>query len=84
MKQGQGLQLNTIIIAALGLIVLIILIVLVQQRTTLFSKGVKQAGEGTCAPDNEKKPVGSDCDVIYAHFTDLNPGEICCKQGTVR
>jgi hypothetical protein len=78
--KGQGLQINTIIIIALGLIVLIILIVMVQQRTNLFSTGLRNVSEGMCAPDNEIKPIGTDCDVIYGSFKDVGAGQICCRR----
>lgn len=78
--KGQGLQINTIILIALGLIVLIILIVMVQQRTALFGTGLKEAGEATCAPDNDIKPLGTDCDVIYGSFKDVKAGQICCRR----
>jgi len=79
--KGQGLQINTIIIIALGLIVLIILIVMVQQRTNLFSAGLKNVSEGgMCAPDNKIEPIGTDCDVIYGSFKDVKTGQICCRR----
>lgn len=81
---GQGLPISTIIIAALGLIVLIIMAVMVQQRTTIFSKNLKNASEDVCAPTNEIKSMGTDCDTIYATFTDLAPGQICCRKGTAK
>ncbi|VVB81061.1 Uncharacterised protein [uncultured archaeon] len=81
---GQGLPISTIIIAAIGLIVLIIMIVLVQQRTTIFSKSLKNASEDVCAPTNEIRATGTDCEVIYATFTDLGPGQICCRKGTAK
>lgn len=79
-RLGQGLPLNTIIIAALGLIVLVIIIFLVQQQITKSSRGIANVTENTCEPENERKPVGTDCDVIYASFKDLRPGEICCRK----
>jgi len=84
MKQGQGLPLNTIILAALGLIVLVIIAFLVQNQITKSSKGIKQIAENTCEPDNEIKPIGTDCDIIYASFKDLKPGFICCRKDTVK
>lgn len=81
LKKAQGLQINTIIIIALGLIVLIILIVMVQQRTNLFSTGLRNVSEGgMCAPENEIKPIGTDCDVIYGSFKDVGAGQICCRR----
>jgi len=78
--KGQGLQINTIIIIALGLIVLIILIAMVQQRTSLSATGLKNASEGTCGPQNEIKPLGTDCDVLYGNFKDVGAGQICCRR----
>lgn len=84
MKQGQGLPLNTIILAALGLIVLVIIAFLVQNQITKSSKGIKGIEENMCEPDNEVKPIGTDCDIIYASFKDLKTGFICCRKGTVK
>jgi hypothetical protein len=81
---GQGLPLNTIILIALGLIVLVIIIFLVQQQVTKGGRGLANVTENTCAPDNEAKPLGTDCDVIYATFKDLKVGEICCRKGTAK
>jgi len=81
---GQGLPISTIIIAALGLIVLIIMAVMVQQRTTIFSKGLKNVSEDTCAPTNEIKWMGTECETIYAPYTDLGSGQICCRKGTAK
>ena len=80
MKRGQGLPITTIIIAALGIIVLIILIVMVQQRATKFGTGVKEVSSGDCPGD--KGTIGDDCDVIYGSFGNIKAGEICCKKGT--
>ncbi len=79
-RVGQGLPITTIILAAIGILVLVILIVLVQQKTTLFSKGLKNASENTCSPPNDKRPAGTDCEVIYSSFKDLGAGEICCRK----
>lgn len=84
MKKAQGLPLNTIILAALGLIVLVIIAVLVQQQIAKGSKGIANVTENTCAPENEAKSAGTDCDVIYASFKDLKPGEVCCRRGTIK
>jgi hypothetical protein len=83
-RRAQGLPLNTIILAALGLIVLVIIAFLVQNQITKSSKGIKQIEENMCEPDNEIKPIGTDCDIIYASFKDLKTGFICCRKGTVK
>lgn len=41
-KQGQGLSLNTVIIAALALIVLVVLILIFTGRISVFQKGVEK------------------------------------------
>ena len=81
MKRAQGLPLNTIIIAALGLIVLVIIIMVVQTQVTKTTKGIRNASEAKCAPTNEVKPIGTDCEVIYGSFSDVQTGlQICCKK----
>ncbi len=80
-RRAQGLPITTIIIAAIGIIVLVILIVIVQQRTTMFGTGLKET-TGNCP--GEKGTIGDDCDVIYGSFKDIQAGEICCKQGTLK
>ncbi|MEM3154646.1 MAG: hypothetical protein QW165_03730 [Candidatus Woesearchaeota archaeon] len=55
-----------------------------QQQVTKSQKGITNVTENTCAPDNVLKPIGTDCDIIYATFKDLKPGEICCRKGTVK
>lgn len=78
-RLGQGLPISTIIIALLGLIVLIILIVLVQTQITKTSKGLKNVSENVCSPPNAIKPM-TDCDdIIYGSFTNLQPGQVCCR-----
>jgi hypothetical protein len=83
-RLGQGLPLNTIILIALGLIVLVIIIFLVQQQVTKGGRGLANVTENTCEPDNDAKPIGTDCDIIYSSFKDLKPGFICCRKGTAK
>ena len=83
LRKAQGLPLNVIIIAVLGLIVLVILVVLVQRQVTKTSTGLKEVSENVCGPPAklEKKPIGTeDCEVVYGSFKNLEPGEICCKK----
>lgn len=80
MRKGQGLPLNTIILAALGLIVLVILAMLVQNQITKSGKGIRNVTEATCAPTFEIKNIGDDCDVVYGSFVDVGAGKICCKK----
>jgi len=84
-RKGQGLQINTIILIVLGLLVLAILIVYVQTQVVKGGKGLKAVTENTCtAPDYQKASTGAECEIVYAVFKDLKPGEICCKFGTIK
>ena len=79
-SKGQGLSLNTIIIAA---VVLIVLVVLVGVFTGYFGNFLPEfmgASERVCEPENIK----SECDVdterqIFGNFNPpLEPGQNCC------
>lgn len=83
-RKGQGLPINTIIMIAIGLIILVIIIAMVYQRTTRFGTGLREVSENECAPENEIRPIGTDCEVIYAAFEDIGPGQICCRKGTAK
>ena len=54
MKKAQGISINTIIIAALGLAVLVVLFLIFTGRIGIFSKGVEESQ--TC--DNLCKATG--------------------------
>ncbi|MBS3102041.1 hypothetical protein J4458_01175 [Candidatus Woesearchaeota archaeon] len=52
-KRGQSISINTIIVAAIALIVLVVLIAIFTGRLGIFSKGIAQTGTceslgGTC------------------------------------
>ncbi|MBW2988960.1 hypothetical protein KY358_01440 [Candidatus Woesearchaeota archaeon] len=85
MKKGQGLSLNTIIIAAIVLIVLVVLWAVFTGRMGVFSKGVSDVTKGgTCAEANglvksEIEGCSSICLRVYGQFSDVTAGEICCK-----
>lgn len=81
-RKAQGLPLNTIIIAALGIIVLFILAIMVQTQLAKRGKELKVITEATCAP-NEVQPLGTECQIIYGSFKDVPSGSICCRAGTV-
>jgi hypothetical protein len=83
--KGQGLSITTIVLAALAIIVLIVLISIVVQRTTQFGKGVEEVGKQDCGEaEGDPQPIGTNCDVIYGNFEDVPAGKICCKAGTTR
>ena len=81
--KAQGLPITTIIIAALAIIVLIVLAVMVSQRTTLFGKGLRNVSEQKCRPVGDPMPFGTPCDVIYGSFVDLEEDEICCRKESI-
>jgi len=82
--KAQGLPITVIIIAALGLIVLAILIGFVYQKTARFGTEVGEAGVAACEPSNEWKPLGTNCEAVYGRFSDQkdHPSDICCRKGT--
>ena len=83
-RLGQGLPISTIIIALLGLIVLVILVVLVQTQISKTGKGLKNISEAACSSPNSVEIVGTDCEVIYGSFSNVQTGlQVCCKAGTV-
>ncbi|MCK4521466.1 MAG: hypothetical protein KAU20_02750 [Nanoarchaeota archaeon] len=68
-KKAQGLSLNTIIIAALALLVLVILAIIFTGRAGMFRResGKCEAFGGTCSrtgcTGEYEKQVGYDCDL---------------------
>jgi len=81
-KLGQGLPISTIIIAALGILVLVVLGVIFSRGIGWFGKDLTAAGKNECPAPYTFEPIGTQCaDVIYGNFKD-HPNEICCKKGT--
>ena len=77
-KKSQGLSINTIIIAVLGLLVLVIMVLILTGQTKTFSRNVGcTARDGecitqedeTCPKDKPHKPV-----TVYTHDCD---GKCC-------
>ncbi len=77
--RAQGLPISTIIIAAIGLIVLVIMSVMVAQKVGVFGKGTREVSEQQCSAPNQVKPLGTDCELILGSFKNLGPNDICCK-----
>ncbi len=91
-KKAQSISINTIIIAAIALAVLVVLFLIFTGRLSIFSKGL----EGTVTCENACKSVGksyrigddlkqSDCDVqgrsyIGGSYSDAKSG--CCCSST--
>ncbi len=82
-KKGQGLSLNTIIIAAIVLIVLVVLWAVFTGRMGKFSQGLTDiTREKTCAEAGGIKMSGDDCGddtPLFGKYTDIKTGDICCK-----
>jgi uncharacterized membrane protein YqiK len=76
-KKGQGLSLNTIIIAAIALLVLVVLVMIFTGRMSVFTGGVsgcvnqggKCMGNTECNTAPGTKITASGC---------TTAGEICC------
>lgn len=83
LRRAQGLPLNTIIIAVLGILVLVIIFMLVQTQVSKTGKGLKNVTESACAPPNSVKTIGDCDDVIYGSFSNVQVGQqVCCKPAT--
>ena len=88
MKKGQGLSLNTIIIAAIVLIVLVVLWAIFTGRMGIFSKGLKETTEQkvNCASDLIGGTVKNDAaacttaggTTIAGSFGDVTGTQVCC------
>lgn len=79
MSRAQGLPISTIIIAAIGLIVLVILSVMVAQKAGTFGKGSREVTEQECASPNRVEPLGTDCTLVLGSFKNVDANHICCK-----
>lgn len=82
-KKGQGLPLTTIIIAAVGLIVLVVLVAIFTGRIGGFGTGVTQAQKITCSDaciasgfETGSKRTGETCSENLKQI--FFQGESCC------
>lgn len=85
MARGQGLSITTIIIAALGLLVLIVLIAIFTGKVQMFGKGIGETTEAKPCP-GDIKPIAECSKPIYDRFSDEqlrdNPNLICCEKAS--
>ncbi|MEK6984474.1 MAG: hypothetical protein AABX33_07915 [Nanoarchaeota archaeon] len=76
-KKSQGMPIEIIIIAALALIVLVVLAVILANRTGIFTKDLQScpAKQGECTP-------GTKCPSNKALITntDCKKDQVCCIQ----
>ncbi len=79
MKKAEGLPLNTIIIAAIVLIVLIVLWAIFTGRMGGFTTGVKKQTEVQCPSENNWKDACGPNEIIVPVSDPTGQGRICCK-----
>jgi len=84
-KRAQGISLNTIIIAAIALIVLVVLVAIFTGRISMFSKGYDDTSEDTQSRvcNAQGGTCASDCDDIRGtpHPNPPEQGWIDCGEG---
>ncbi len=83
MKKAQGISINTIIIAAIALIVLVVLIAIFTGRIGIWGQGIDDATNPTCENDDRESKLAQDCDVldtVFGKFNDVESGYVCCKK----
>ena len=78
--RAQELSITTVIIAALAIIVLIVLAMIVTQRTNIFGRNLRNVSEQRCEDVGVARPIGTPCTVIYGSFPGLRADQICCER----
>ena len=77
--KAQGLSLDTIIIAAIVLIVLIVLWAIFTGRLGLFTQQLGATREASCPSDNWKTACDTGETIIVPEDASDHPGQVCCK-----
>ncbi|MBS3106321.1 hypothetical protein J4419_01490 [Candidatus Woesearchaeota archaeon] len=87
MRKAQSISINTIIVAAIALIVLVVLVMVFTGRITLFGKNLDIIQQGQkCALDNGERDWAPECGTgqvqVYGKFSDEagHEGQACCKK----
>jgi hypothetical protein len=93
MKKAQGISVNTIIVTAIALVVLVVLIAVFTGRISLFGKDLSEVQKGSiCKSDSMKVVKGFSCEdgweAIYSNIKqcreDEDPESIgCLKTGYI-
>ena len=94
-KKGQSISINTIIIAAIALAVLVVLFVIFTGRIGIFSKGVsetttcdqacKSAGYSQSSTTSESATTNADCgsgQILLQGYSEIQGGtrrKCCCS-----
>ena len=80
MKKGQGLSLNTVIIAAIVLIVLVVLWAIFTGRMGTFSSTLKETTDPKACPEGSSVQPVEGCDFpIYGNY-EVPAGKVCCRE----
>ena len=88
-KKGQSISINTIIIAAIGLAVLVVIFVVFTGRFKIFSEGVAKTAscENTCKSlgkyyytltEQSCKDPSVDFAYVPGEYNDVPKGLVCC------
>jgi len=79
-KLGQGLSLNVIILAALGVIVLLVLIAILTGQSQKFGKGIESSIQSCSDVGGREIPVTAECEKTEttAFTVQTKPGFQCC------
>ena len=79
-KKAQGLSLNTIIIASLVLIVLVVLILVFTGRISIFGEGVDEVTTLKDCPGEIQDNLPCEEDLTYSigPWEDVSAGKYCC------
>jgi len=81
-RKAQGLSVNTIIIAAIALIVLVVLIAVFTGRIGIFGDQLSRNTQLKC--DDNSIMWAEDCSSIaLGDFTNVPSGKVCCKGARV-
>jgi len=86
MKKAQGMSMQTIVIAAVALLVLIVLIAIFSGRMGTWGSGLDSATEGSDCSGTGVSVVTGSCleghKQLFGIFSNVETGEACCKQLT--
>ena len=90
-KKGQGISINVIIIAAIGLAVLVVLFAIFTGRLNIFSLGISKTAscENACkaqgkafgtetSPESCKSDISGTRTYVVGKYDDVPAGGACC------
>ena len=84
-KKAQSISINTIIVAAIGLAVLVVLFLIFTGRLNIFSKGVGETASCDNACKSLNMDIGQSLDkerctgtFVAGTYSDVTSGSVCC------